>query len=75
MKKDLDFLKMGVKMRFSKQDRVNLLQIVQKDTKWLDRRGLIDYSLLVGIQKIDGGFKSEQICVETSGSINIPVES
>ena len=77
MKKDLDFLKMGVRMGFSKQDRINLLEIVQKDTKWLDRRGLIDYSLLIGIEKIEGGsqFKSEQVCVDTSKSINVLVES
>ena len=77
MKKDLDFLKMGVRMGFSKQDRVNLLEIVQKDTRWLDRRGLIDYSLLVGIEKLEGSseLKSEQICADTSKSINVLVES
>ncbi len=50
--KDLNFIEMGIKMDFNKQDRVSLLENIKKDTKWLDRRRLIDYSLLVGIEKI-----------------------
>ena len=61
---------MGVKMGFSKEDRVQLLEIVQKDTKWLGRRGLIDYSLLVGIEYIDNS--SKLLEVDNSASINSP---
>lgn len=60
---------MGIKMDFSKQDRVTLLEFIKKDTKWLGRRRLIDYSLLVGIERVRRPKDEEQCSPGTSSTI------
>ena len=40
-------------MNFTNEDRKNLLECVKKDTKWLSKQKLIDYSLLIGVEKIE----------------------
>ena len=40
-------------MNFTSADRRNLLECLKKDTNWLSKRRLIDYSLLIGVERID----------------------
>lgn len=55
--KDLNFLQKSKEkklcMNFTADDRKKLLEIVWKDTDWLSKKRLLDYSLLIGVEKID----------------------
>ena len=55
--KDLNFLQKSKEkklcMNFTTDDRKKLLEIVWKDTDWLSKKRLLDYSLLIGVEKID----------------------
>ena len=48
-------------MNFGVDDMRNLIEILKKDKKWLCRRKLLDYSLLIGVEKIEyNGTRSEE---------------
>ncbi len=49
VRKDLDFIELGRKLRISEPRRSKLLNQLSQDTKLLEAMQIIDYSLLVGI--------------------------
>lgn len=47
--KDLNWIKMGHKIKLDQQSRAKLLETLQKDSSFLSSINIIDYSLLVGV--------------------------
>jgi Ca2+-binding EF-hand superfamily protein len=50
--KDLDFISMGVKLKFQPQDVQEILMQIAHDCEFFVRNSIIDYSLLIGIHKV-----------------------
>lgn len=55
--KDNDLLKMGVKVRLGANRRNKLLQQLRVDVDFLARMGIMDYSILLGIQDPDKEYR------------------
>lgn len=52
--KDLDFIDSGVKIRVGDEEKRKFLEIIRQDVEFLQRNGITDYSLVVGIKESDG---------------------
>jgi hypothetical protein len=57
-------------LEFTRQDRKNLVETIRKDTQWLGRKNLIDYSLLIGIEKATKEYRLEP-AMDSTNSLTI----
>lgn len=58
--KDLDFLDLDFKINIGSEKKQVLMDCLRRDCHFLEKRGLIDYSLLLGIHKITATGDSEE---------------
>ena len=57
--KDLDFLKRGSKLLVGRQMKNLILHQLKVDAEWLERMKIMDYSLLVGVHRLDPDYESD----------------
>lgn len=64
--KDINWRKMGMKLNVSPEDRERLLSALNRDSQFLAKINILDYSLLVGI--IDNDESTEDAGINEEGS-------
>eukprot|EP00924_Labyrinthula_sp_SR-Ha-C_P009269 maker-scaffold_2-snap-gene-18.7-mRNA-1 protein AED:0.00 eAED:0.00 QI:13/1/1/1/1/1/2/326/828 len=69
--KDLDFLDMDFKISVTNRQREQLVATLTRDSLFLEKLGLIDYSTLIGIHKVTEETRGEAI-EKISGAACIP---
>ena len=54
-RKELDLEKLGKRFILEREQKSYLMETIKKDCLFFEKNGIIDYSLLVGVHKIEGG--------------------
>mmetsp|Transcript_3657 Transcript_3657/g.9310 ORF Transcript_3657/g.9310 Transcript_3657/m.9310 type:complete len:805 (+) Transcript_3657:150-2564(+) len=63
--KDRDFQRAGERILIGRERKEALMGQIERDVTFLRARGIIDYSMLIGIHEIDAGHKSgDELCGE-----------